>query len=441
MQGQIGVESEAGGGSTFHFSIPFTVPKRPSPDPRAMDLARFHDMRVLIVDDNASSRHSLEEILAQWEMRSDSTSDGHRALEMTRKAAAAGEPYRLVLIDSQMPEADGFELAAQLQQQNLVGKIIMMLTSEDQRTDQDHCRLPAVATCLFKPLKWSEIFESFAEALRHGEQEIARDACDRPAHAARCDQLKVLLAEDSLVNQKLMVGLLQRHGATVQVANNGREALAACQVGQFDLVLMDVQMPEMDGLEATAEIRRQEKATAKHLPIIAVTAHAMPGDRRRCMEAGMDEYVTKPIRAEELFDTMELVLRRASPEHPEAEPCVQGEPAAMDWHETLQCVQGDQQILDTLIEAVLEEAPAMLQAVRRAVHDLDAENLRVAAHTLKGAVRYFGARAVFNQAFALEQMGRNGTLEGAEPLVESLSCDLEQVLKELAEYANRDREK
>lgn len=447
MQGQIDLESEVGGGSTFHLTVPFTVADGPSPHPRAMDLARFRDVRVLIVDDNASSRRSLEEILGNWEMQSDSTSDGPSALEMVRKAAAAGTPYRLVLIDSQMPEADGFEVAAQVQQQNPLGKIIMMLTSEDQRGDIDRCHSLAVATCLFKPLKQSEILESFAEILRYDVQETVRDVLDRPVRAARCDQLRVLLAEDSLVNQKLMVGLLERHGATVQVASNGREAVAACQSAEFDLVLMDVQMPEMDGLEATAEIRRRERGTAKHLPIIAVTAHAIPGDRQRCLKAGMDEYVAKPVRAEEFLDTIELVLRGAFRQSPDgepgigAEPCVEGEPAAIDWQETLQCVQGDRQILDTLIEAVLEEAPAMLQAVRRAVRDLDAKSLRVAAHTLKGAVRYFGARAVFDQAFALEQMGRDGTLEGAEPLVESLSRDLEQVLKELGEYANRDREK
>jgi len=221
-----------------------------------------------------------------------------------------GEPYALILTDANMPDVDGFALVEQVKQNVKLGStIIMMLTSGDRPGDIARCEQLGVAAYLLKPIKQSELFDAIVLALgiTAVEDEVSQK---RPAdQPSRICPLQILLAEDSFVNQKLAVGLLEKYGHTVVVANHGREAIAAVQSREFDLILMDVEMPEMDGFEATAAIRAWENETGTHIPIVAMTAHAMKGDRERRLEAGMDDYVAKPIRAKQLFDTIETVLR------------------------------------------------------------------------------------------------------------------------------------
>jgi CheY-like chemotaxis protein len=239
--------------------------------------------------------------------------------------------------------------------------------------------------------------------------------------------LRILLAEDSLVNQKLAVALLERHGHDVRVVNNGREAIAAVESDEYDLVLMDVQMPKLDGFEATAAIRAREKDTGRHIPIVAMTAHALKGDRELCLESGMDEYISKPIRAASLFRTIQRVVdpsRFQTPEH--------DSPTVVNWDEALDALGGDREILKILTESVVGEAPVMLDAVQQAVRAGDPSAVRIAAHTLKGAVRYFGATAVYNSALRLESMGRDGDLEKASEVLASLEKSIEQLLAALA---------
>jgi len=308
MGGCIGVESEVGRGSTFHFTARFALADEAAPPARPVEPAVVGGTRVLIVDDHDTNRRILEEMLRNWLMEPASAAGAREALQRLRQAHQAGEPYRLVLLDARMPETDGFTLAHQIKRDpELASTIIMMLSSGDQPGEVARCEELGIVHYLLKPVKQSELFDAIVLALGVTKAEDA--VADQPsAPARRLRPLRILLAEDSLVNQKVAVGLLHKEGHTVTVASNGKEAIAVAASQDFDLILMDVQMPEMDGLEATGVIRAQQRQRGRHTPIIAMTAHAMKGDRERCLEAGMDDYVAKPIRAKQLFDVIETVL-------------------------------------------------------------------------------------------------------------------------------------
>jgi len=310
MEGKIWVESEVGRGSTFHFTARFGLGSSEAAGVAPVDPRMIRGTRVLAVDDNATNRLILEEMLRNWGMKPTAVASVSEALPLLDQAYKFGEPYALILTDANMPDVDGFALVEQVKQNVKLGStIIMMLTSGDRPGDIARCEQLGVAAYLLKPIKQSELFDAIVLALgiTAVEDEVSQK---RPAdQPSRICPLQILLAEDSFVNQKLAVGLLEKYGHTVVVANHGREAIAAVQSREFDLILMDVEMPEMDGFEATAAIRAWENETGTHIPIVAMTAHAMKGDRERRLEAGMDDYVAKPIRAKQLFDTIETVLR------------------------------------------------------------------------------------------------------------------------------------
>ena len=341
MGGQIWVESEAGRGSTFHFTAPFGLARGEAADVAAAKPVILRDTRVLVVDDNATNRRILEQMLCNWTMKPTAVAGVRDALQSLRHAHHSGEPYALVLADAHMPEVDGFALAEQIKQDpELSSTVVMMLTSGDRPGDIARCERLGIAAYLLKPIKQSELFDAIVMALGVTPAEDAGVETLSAEEAARPCPLRILLAEDSLVSQKLATALLEKQGHTVVVAHNGKEAIAAFEVQDFDLVLMDVQMPEMDGLEATAAIRAQEKQTGTRIPIIAMTAHAMKGDRQRCLEAGMDEYIAKPVRARRLFHTIQTVLRTS------AEPGVRSDPTptaaeVLDWSAALSTVRGD----------------------------------------------------------------------------------------------------
>ena len=314
MGGRIWLESEVGRGSRFHFTASF---QPASGEQSVVPFARVSGTRVMVVDDNATNRRILEEILRNWGMEPAPATGAREAQTLLLQAHRSGNPYPLVLTDANMPDTDGFTFAEMLKQDAELGStIIMMLTSGDRPGDIARCEQLGVSAYLLKPVKQSELFDAIVMALgiTAVEDEVPETLVGEPC--ARVGTLQVLLAEDSLVNQKLAVGILERRGHTVFVANDGHEALAALATQPFDVVLMDVQMPELDGIEATAAIRAQEKETGAHVPIVAMTAHAMKGDRERCLAAGMDAYVAKPIRARKLLEAIEAVLAAATGDPP-----------------------------------------------------------------------------------------------------------------------------
>ena len=261
------------------------------------------------MDDNATNRRVLYEMLRHWQMHPMAADGGLAALNELQRAVALGHPYPLVLLDAQMPDMDGFTVAERIQQTPaLAGAAIMMLSSADLPGDTARCRALGIATYLTKPIKQSDLLDAMLAVMGDARTTAPAAAPLRTLAPEPLRSLRILLAEDNLVNQRLVVRLLQKRGHGVVIANNGREALAALQDGGFNIVLMDVQMPEMDGFEATAAIRAHEREGGAHVPIVAMTAHAMKGDQERCVAAGMDGYVSKPISPQRLFDEIDRVV-------------------------------------------------------------------------------------------------------------------------------------
>jgi CheY-like chemotaxis protein len=426
MDGRVRVESQVGRGSQFHFTARLGLGEGEPAEPMPPEPACLHGLRVLAVDDNATNRRILEEVLRSWQMVPATARDAAEALSLMRQAQAAGDPFRLVLTDAHMPHTDGFMLAEQIRQAAGLGStVVMMLTSGDRPEDTSRCEEMGIAAYLLKPIKQSELLEAIQLALG---VTTPKKVSHEPAEPPHVQGLRILLAEDSPVNQKLAIALLEGCGHQVVVAQNGQEAVAATESQSFDLILMDVQMPEMDGLEATAAIRNRERSVGTRIPIIAMTAYALKGDRERFLAAGMDGYVAKPIQVEALFDAIDALFpgRQTRTALRSAEP--------VSWTEALQALRGDQVLLRSLVEAGLEEIPHLMTTLREAVTGHDGPGLHRAAHTLKTSLRYFGAREAAEQALQLETLGREGRLEEAPPLVIPFAAEVERVQASLRTF-------
>jgi two-component system sensor histidine kinase/response regulator len=302
MGGRLWVESAVGQGSTFHFTARFGSQSADADRRVPATAARLHGLPVLIVDDNTTNRRNLHELLSHWGMRPTSVDSAQSALTTLAQARQQGASFPLVLLDATLPGMEGFTLAGQIRQDStLAGAIIMMLVSAAQRGDAARCRQLGIAAYVTKPVTPAELWDTVWLALGATTTTGAPTLITRHTVREHQQRLHVLLAEDNIVNQRLAVRLLEKWGHTVMVVNTGKEVLAALAQQSFDLILMDVQMPEMDGLAATAAIRAQEQLTGTHLPIIAMTANAMQGDAEQCLAAGMDAYLAKPMRSDDLY--------------------------------------------------------------------------------------------------------------------------------------------
>jgi PAS domain S-box-containing protein len=448
MGGDITVDSALGKGSTFHFTARFGLAAGPRERPQPLEPLDVRDLPVLVVDDNATNRRFIEEVLAGWGMRPASAAGGAAALVELERAAEAGTPYRLVLLDAMMPEMDGFALAAHIRRHpRLATTPLVMLASGAQPGEATRARELGIAVHLLKPVKQSELLEAVLTGLHAVAAEEPRRAPARPAAPpgpAPSRPLRILLAEDNLINQRLAVTLLRKQGHTVVVARDGREALAALGVQEgaargapFDVVLMDVQMPDMDGFQATAHIRAREQVTGRHMPIIAMTAYAMKGDRERCLEAGMDAYVAKPIQPAELLQRLADLVPGAAPA---AGPAPTSAPAEqlLDPSVALARVGGDAKLLGELVALFRQAYPGWLAEMRAAIAGQDAAALMRAAHTLKGSAGTFGAHSTFEAAARLEELGRDGDLGGAVEACAALAAILERLDPALAALAGDD---
>jgi two-component system sensor histidine kinase/response regulator len=439
MGGRIWVESELGKGSTFHFTARLGIPATPTVKRAPAKHASLRGVHVLVVDDNATNRHILGGVLGCFEMQPVLVDGGVAALAALHEAQRVGNPFPLVLTDAQMPEMDGFTLVERIREDpSLAGATIMMLTSSGQRGDAARCRELGVAAYLTKPIGQADLLDALLRLVGSGDKAAGHPRL-LTRHSLRESrrQLRVLLAEDNPVNRQLVIRLFEKRGHVVVAAHNGREAVALLEnpaTGPFDAVLMDVQMPEMDGFQAAALIRQKGTTTGCHLPIIAMTAHALRGDRERCLAAGMDAYIAKPIHPSELFDTLDGLVTTPTgargdnpPETPESK--------VLDEAAFLDRAGGDTQLAAELVDLFVGNSPHLMEDIRKGVKEHDARAVEKAAHALKGSVANFAAQAAFDAALRLEEIGRSGDLAVAAVALENLEREITRLTPALAKVA------
>ena len=430
MGGSISVESQPSRGSTFHFTARFEV-QQPGMENLPSRWRTLTDLPVLIVDDNATNRRILEEVFTNWRMRPVAVEGGVAALATLAKSMRTDQPFAVVLLDGHMPDMDGFAVAERISEDRRYASTkLVMLTSAGQPEDVARCRKLGISAYLTKPIKQSELFDVIVSAIGQPLKERASTPKRRKRSRPALRKLQVLVAEDNQVNQLVATRIFEKLGHQVTVVNNGREALAAVHAGKFDLIAMDVQMPEMDGLDATRAIRAVERAAGTHIPIIAMTAHAMKGDRERCLAAGMDGYTSKPIRIRDLEQAIAQLIspiNSASVSVPEAEQA----DGVIDHAALLAGVDGDRRLLRELIHLFLADCPQGLAKIKDAIRCGDAGALGRAAHTLKGSVGNFTRKSAFAAAQRLEIIGRDGNLDNAGEVFRTLESELARLTEEL----------
>jgi PAS domain S-box-containing protein len=432
MQGRIWVESSVGKGSTFVFEFPLQIVADHAMPKKTEPKANLHGVRVLVVDDNATNRRILKDMLTNWGMNPVTSSGGKLALQALADAKAEGDSFQLIISDMNMPEIDGLMLAKTIVGEGLLDpESLIMLTSGVRPNDAADLRALGIPQHLLKPVKQSEMYNAIVSTLssRGLAVHIPQPAQVSVTGTGQPTELRILLAEDNVVNQKLALGLLEKLGHRVTVAHNGVQALELLQTDRFELVLMDVQMPEMDGLAATRELRRREAHLNVHIPVIAMTAHAMKGDRERCLAAGMDDYLSKPIRLKELAEKLQCLFP-ATPQTQETHsPLPRSETkSAEDVAAILELVlvslEGDRDLLRDLITVFLDDMPNLIMEARAAADRGDCEALSASAHSIRGSLLFLHVPAVVELSEKLE------TAASAKVLPRSREC-LEQLLSQL----------
>ena len=411
MGGAMWVESEVGRGSAFHFRVrlatraPAVRPSGPLPS------QSLRGLRILVADDAEINRRILGEMLRAWGCEPTLVGSAAAALDALAEARDGGTPYRIAIMDARMPDLDGFAAAERVRETpGEAPALLMMLSSNGHGEEAARCHALGDIPYVVKPVDSSRLLSSILATLTPSAAIIA-GVDNEAATAVAPLPLKVLVAEDNKVNQRVILGILNGLGHAVTLVGNGREAVAAVATAGFDIALLDVHMPEMDGFQATAAIRALEEGTGRHLPIAAITARALKGDREACLEAGMDAYLTKPIRIPDLLRV--LAGLAGAPSTP-----ITGLP--IDREDVLARVEGDRDLLVELVEIFRAEYPRILSSLRRAIASGDAKGVQEAAHALKGTVGNFGAHAAAEAARALEVMGEQDALAGAAAGVERL---------------------
>ena len=437
MGGRMWLESEPGKGSQFHFVVRLAV--QDSGDTTSSPAFDLRALRALVVDDNATNRRILTEILESWQMTALGADSAPAALEMLRQAAGARRAFHLVLTDALMPDVDGITLAERIaEDDSLSGVKVMLLTSAGSAGLRGR-RASLFEAVLVKPVKQSDLLDAivtaFAKPVVLRRQRGKRSL--RTERSARA--LRVLVAEDNLTNQKLVSALLDRKGHQVEIVGDGRLAVERAAAEPFDVILMDVQMPEMSGLEATEAIRARERATGGHVPIVALTARAMAGDREQCLAAGMDAYVSKPVRADELFSTIDAILGSSSDADSATAPqSAEPRPAAtIDLPALLENFGGRGDLVRDVIDVFLVDAPAMLTRLEHAARGSSASEVAAAAHAIKGSAGLFSPGEAYSRARALELRARGGEMSGSNEAAAEIAGAVSRLMTELRDLRGK----
>jgi CheY-like chemotaxis protein len=445
MGGTITVDSEPSRGSTFAFTARFGRQPHPPERPQVRLPALLRDLPVLVVDDNATNRHILAEWLRGWGMRPAEVGDAAAALNALRQAAARGRPYPLVLLDARMPDTDGLALAGQVRQDPALSATrIILLTSGDRPGAATRARELRIDAHLLKPVQPDELLGTIHRVLQRNEgrriKDEGRESSPQPPGSSLTPHpsaLRILVAEDNDFNAQLLGQLLGRRGHRVRVAANGREALALAEAGAYDLLLLDIHMPELDGFQVVGAIRERERTTGGHLPVIALTARSRPEDRERCLAVGMDDFLTKPIRAADLWAAVERLGRKDEGRRMrDAENAtaasgssfIPAPSALIDPRAVLAACGGDAAILGRIGQAFRAGLPRQLEEVRAALRDADAARLREAAHRLSGMVGAFST-AAGGVASEIEDCAAAGQLDAAPVLVDRLDAMARELIR------------
>ncbi len=430
MGGYIWVESEIGKGSTFFFKIKLGVQQKPNEENAFIGKAISPGLRTLVVDDISTNRRILEEMLSQWDVKTTTLSSAAEALGELTRAEAEGEPYRLVIIDAQMPKMDGFALAERIKQNPaLVQSTVMMLSSGDTVGASSRCKKLGLSSYLIKPVKQEDLLKSILLALGQKEKESQQQ--DEPPAASATKppvRMRILLAEDNIINQKIVATALKKRGHDVVTVMNGQEALEIWSKQPFDIILMDVQMPIIDGFSATRKIRKAEKETGGRIPIIALTAHALKGDRERCIEVGMDDYITKPIDPNALVELLENFEPAPPPEDPSDEQ------SPFDSERLLHRIEGDWSIAAELVKLYLEDTENQLQELGKAITAAQLDRVQQISHLLKGSSLSIGAEQFATDVQKIWQAAVNGKMDVVTRLSESATTDFKGLRSTMEEF-------
>jgi len=434
--GTIWVESELGVGSTFHFIVPFGRGREPAQRPVAEDAPRLKGLSVLVVDDNATSRRALEDLLANWGVNPTGVESGRAALTAIEQACNEGRPFDILLVDCMMPEMDGFELVERISRTpHPPASPTIMLATSGMLGDAARSKKPGIAAYINKPVRQSDLLVTICRVLQKPSLETERPSLlERHPIQESKRRLNILLSEDNPINQKVAAEMVKKMGHTVIVAGDGKEALSTLEQHTFDLILMDVQMPEMDGIEATRAIREREKITGEHVPIVALTAYAMKGDKERFLDAGMDDYISKPVRSKELSEIIERVVYSAEIDR-ERLSKVSIDGAVLDKAELLDQIGGDFSLLRKIVELFIEGYSKNLDEMRDAIRDRDPQRLHKTAHRLKGSASTLAATLTRDAAHRLEAIGASGKLTEAPEALALLEEEMERLRDALVALA------
>lgn len=435
MGGTIWLESKVGQGSQFHFTARLKSSAQSSKSESLLPVKILRDIRILVVDDNETNRRVLQGILERWEVETVCVESGERALAELDLARNAGAPFHLIVTDMHMPQMDGFSLVEHIRRSpELAATTIMMLTSAGRRGDAERCRELGVAAYLYKPVRKQELLSSILAAIGQ-HKTISRPAKTILSEPSDGTRLQILLVEDNRVNQAVAVRMLQRLGHLPTVANNGHEALLLLSTQRFDLVFMDIQMPGMDGLTTTMKIREGEKQTHLHLPIIAMTAHAMKGDRERCLDAGMDGYLSKPINRREVGESIASALRQSNQTNSISEQSTShGRPFAWSALQILNRLGHDEDLLREIVEIFLDEGPKHLATLQHAITEGNASDIEQAAHSLNGELGYLGVSDAAQNARELEEMAQTRNLQHVIKVFAKLESEISEVLISMRDW-------
>jgi two-component system, sensor histidine kinase and response regulator len=429
MGGAITVDSAPGRGSTFAFTARFgQQPHPPEPVP-AQPPVSLHNLPVLVVDDNATNRHILAEWLRGWQTDPTVVGDGMAAMDALWHRAANGRPYALVLLDARMPDADGLTVAAMIRERaELAATRIMLLTSGERPGDPARVRELRIDAQLLKPVQQDELLETIYRVMSRSQGDAPPLARPTPTQQApspvpTTTPLHILVAEDNELSAQVLEQALARQGHRVRLASNGREVLTLAEQGGFDLLLLDVHMPELDGFQVVRAIRERELTAGGHLPIIALTARSRKEDRERCLAAGMDDFQTKPIRPADLLAAIDRVLRTHSSRQSRSRDL-------LDAPVLLAACGGDPSLLRRMCQTLTARVPEHLAALRDALRDQDAPRLREAAHKCCGMLSEFSTVAG-DLAGSLEELAASTQLDKAAPILEQLETIAHELVKQI----------